>query len=142
MVRTSPPRPSNPVLRSTSSGHSVEDGSFRTPARAAALPIRKGVPSPVRTGQPRRLESTSSRSSQPKHHTPSRFPVRAPRTRPEEESGSPASRARRCQGVGLHSFHCIFHGTNIILSLVVHSLIDKPTRKKSQRAHGDDKDVH
>ncbi|PBK98978.1 hypothetical protein ARMGADRAFT_485111 [Armillaria gallica] len=100
MVRTSPPRPSNPVLRSTSSGHSVEDGSFRTPARAAALPIRKGVPSPVRTGQPRRLESTSSRSSQPKHHTPSRFPVRAPRTRPEEESGSPASRARRCQGLG------------------------------------------
>ncbi|KAK0238474.1 hypothetical protein EDD85DRAFT_509467 [Armillaria nabsnona] len=100
MVRTSPPRPSNPVLRSTSSGHSVEDGSFRTPARAAALPIRKVVPSSVRTGQPRRLESTSSRSSQPKHHTPSRFPVRAPRMRPEEESGSPASRARRCRGLG------------------------------------------
>ncbi|KAK0444790.1 hypothetical protein EV421DRAFT_1799638 [Armillaria borealis] len=90
MVRTSPPRPSNPVLRSTSSGHSVEDGSFRTPARAAALPTRNGVPSP----------STSSRSSQPKHHTPSRFPVRAPRTRPQEESGSPAIRARRCYGLG------------------------------------------
>ncbi|PBK65962.1 hypothetical protein ARMSODRAFT_382743 [Armillaria solidipes] len=100
MVRTSPPRPSNPVLRSTSSGHSLEDGSFRTAARAAALPTRKGVPSPVRTGQPRRLESTSSRSSQPKHHTPSRFPVRAPRTRAQEESGSPASRARRCYGLG------------------------------------------
>ncbi|KAK0238506.1 hypothetical protein EDD85DRAFT_510289 [Armillaria nabsnona] len=100
IVRTSPPRPSNPVLRSTSSGHSIEDGSFRTPARAAALPTRKGVPLPVRTGQPRRLESTSSRSSQPKYHTLSRFPVRAPRTRAQEESGSPASRVRRCYGLG------------------------------------------
>ncbi|PBK99003.1 hypothetical protein ARMGADRAFT_485575 [Armillaria gallica] len=97
MVRISPPRPSNPVLRSTSSDYSLEDGPFQTQARAAALPIRKDA-LPARYGQTRRLESTSSRSSQPERHTPSRFPVLAPRTRAQEESGSPARRTRSCSG--------------------------------------------
>ncbi|KAK0207630.1 hypothetical protein IW262DRAFT_521795 [Armillaria fumosa] len=98
-VRASPPRPSNPVLRSTSSesGHSLEDGSIRTRARVAAFPTRKSPSSPGRTGQPRRSESTSSRSSQPIQRTLTRFPVRAPTTRAQEESGPSA---RRCRGLG------------------------------------------
>ncbi|PBK65943.1 hypothetical protein ARMSODRAFT_382084 [Armillaria solidipes] len=103
MVRTSPPRSSNPVLRSTSSGHSLEDGPFQAPACAAALPIRKRAPLPGK-GQrrPDALAPTPSRSSQPQHrdHTPCRFPMLASQTRAQEESGSPASRARRCYGLG------------------------------------------
>ncbi|KAK0488562.1 hypothetical protein IW261DRAFT_357272 [Armillaria novae-zelandiae] len=101
-ARASPPRPSNPVLRSTSSGRSLEEGSFRTPARAAAFPTRNSASSHVRTGQPRRLESTSSRLPRPKQRIPSRFPVQAPTTRPQEESDPCASpsRARRCHGLG------------------------------------------
>ncbi len=63
--------------------------------------------------------------SLPPRDPPSRFPVLALRMRTQDESGYPASRARCC--VSLHLFHCIFHGTNIILSLVFHNPIDDPT---------------
>lgn len=100
-VRASPPRPSNPVLRSISSesGHSQKDGSFRTPARAAAFPTRRSPSSAGRTGQPRRPEPTTSQPSQPRQR-PNRFPVRALTTRAQEESGPSANPARRCHGLG------------------------------------------
>ncbi|KAK0203177.1 hypothetical protein DFS33DRAFT_965617 [Desarmillaria ectypa] len=137
MVRSSFERPSNPVLRFSSSDSSFDDAEVEDSfERSTAMPIRKGVLSPSRipvgswrrrilfvplvqttglahtgTPSPSHIPIWSGRVQRPGKDVASSIPSlqpnqrnskhrRSPRVAPtmrqQEESGSPARRARRC----------------------------------------------